>query len=398
VIPVTLDIELPPALAARSALRPPAIVSPAPREASFGQVSGRVFAGTTRIRVLVNGVVERSQPVSGATAFNFSLNLPARDVRIRVTAQDATGARLGRTVTPVYGLPRPARPFPTRPSNADAALGRRLRSLARAFPGTAAVYAQDLQTGRGAAWNARARFPAASTLKLAIAIETLRTLGSRPAAGSSVDRLLWSMLVYSDNAAANSLLVRLGGSTSGGAARVNALMRSLGIRDSLMYGGYATSALVQTRRPIPLLVNEQPAIGIGKYTTAWDLVRLHRAVHQAARGLGPLPRARGSFGRRDSRYLLWLLAHVADHGKLDRNLPGGISTLHKAGWIRQARHDAGLVYWRGGVYVAAVMTWNSGGVGSASDILAGRVARAAFDRFRALRAASTSLAAASTTT
>ncbi|MGH3016212.1 MAG: serine hydrolase, partial [Gaiellaceae bacterium] len=105
----------------------------------------------------------------------------------------------------------------------------------------------------------------------------------------------------------------------------------------------------------------------------------------------------GSFRRRDARYLLWLLAHVADHGKLDRNLPGGVSTLHKAGWIRQARHDAGLVYWRGGAYVVAVMTWNSGGVGSRSDVLAGRVARSAYDRFRALRAANVSLADASTT-
>jgi beta-lactamase class A len=396
VIPIALTVELPPAVAARAALRPPAIVSPAPREASFGQVSGRVFAGTTRVRVLLDGVVVRSRAVSGATAFSFSLNLPARDVRIRVVAQDASGARAWRTVGPVYGLPVASRPFPTPRSAADTVLGRRLRALARAFPGTAAVYAQDLRSGRGAAWNARARFPAASTLKLAIAMETLRTLGSRPAAGSSVDRLLWSMLVHSDNEAANALLVRLGGSTSGGAYRVNALMRSLGVRDSLMYGGYATTTLVQTRRPIPLQVNEQPAIGIGKYTTAWDLVRLHRAVHQAARGLGPLAHVQGSFGRRDARYLLWVLAHVADHGKLDRNLPGGVSTLHKAGWIRQARHDAGIVFWRGGAYVVAVMTWNSGGVGSASDVLAGRVARSALDRFRALRAASGASLASST--
>ena len=395
-IPIALHVELPPAVAASAALRPPAIVSPAPREASFGQVSGRVYAGTTRVRVLVDGTVVRSRTVSGATAFAFSLNRPARDVRISVVAQDASGARASRSVSPVYGLPRAGRPFPTRPSAADAVLGRRLRSLAGAFPGTAAVYAQDLRTGRGAAWNARARFPAASTLKLPIAIETLRTLGSRPAAGSSVDRLLWSMLVYSDNDAANSLLVRLGGSTSGGAARVNALMRSLGIRDSLMYGGYASAALTAAARPIPLQVNEQPAIGIGKYTTAWDLVRLHRAVHQAARGGGPRAHAARRCRRRDGRYLLWLLAHVADHGKLDRNLPGGVSTLHKAGWIRQARHDAGLVYWRGGAYVVAVMTWNSGGVGSRSDVLAGRVARSAYDRFRALRAASVSLDDAST--
>lgn len=387
-IPVALHVELPPAVAASAALRPPAIVSPAPREASFGQVAGRVFAGTTRVRVLIDGVVVRSRAVSGAGPFSFSLNLPARDVRIGVVAENANGARSWRRVSPVYGLPLAGRPFPTPRPAADAVLGRRLRSLARAFPGTAAVYAQDLRTGRGAAWNARARFPAASTLKVAIAMETLRTLGARPAAGSSVDRLLWSMLVYSDNEAANSLLVRLGGSTSGGASRVNALMRSLGVRDSLMYGGYATATLTAAARPIPLRVDEQPAIGIGKYTTAWDLVRLHRAVHQAARGLGALVNTSGSFGRRDARYLLWLLAHVADHGKLDRNLPGGVSTLHKAGWIRQARHDAGIVFWRGGAFVVAVMTWNSGGVGSRSDVLAGRVASSALDRFRALRAAS----------
>ena len=143
-IPIALHVELPPAVAASAALRPPAIVSPAPREASFGQVSGRVYAGTTRVRVLVDGVVVRSRTVSGATAFAFSLNLPARDVRISVVAQDASGARASRSVSPVYGLPRAGRPFPTRPSAADAGLGRRQRSLAGAYPGPAAVYAQHL--------------------------------------------------------------------------------------------------------------------------------------------------------------------------------------------------------------------------------------------------------------
>ena len=392
-IPIALHLEEPPASLAAAALRRPAIVSPAPREASFGHVSGRVFAGTTRVVVLVNGVVRRSEAVAGAGRFSFSLSLPPRDVRIRVVARSAAGDRAGRTVRPVYGLPRTAQPLRTRPSAEDPVLARRLRALAHAYPGTAAVYAQDLRTGQGAAWNARARFPAASTLKLAIAIEVLRTLGAPPREGSSLDRLLQRMLVYSDNAAANSLLVWLGGSTSGGAYRVNALMRSLGIRDSLMYGGYAVATAAA--RPIPLQVNEQPAFGVGKYTTAWDLVRLHRAVHQTVGGFGALAYTRGRFRRSDARYLLWVLAHVADHGKLDRYLPGGTSTLHKAGWIRQARHDAGLVYWRGGVFIVGVMTWKVGGVGSSSDVLAGRVARAALDRFRQLRASSGSPTASS---
>lgn len=357
-------------------------MTPAPREVSFGQVSGHVSAGTTRVRVFVDRVFKLSKTLSGPTSFSFVLDLPPRDVRIRVVAENAAGEQAGTTVTPVYGLPRAGRPLAADPPVEDSKLAARLRALARAFPGTAAVYVQDLSTGRGAAWNARARFPAASTLKLAIAIEVLRTLGGRPPPGSSLDQLLWAMLVHSDNEAANQLLVWLGGSTPGGGDRVNALLRRLGISDSLMYGGYEVEPAA--RRPIPLEVNEQPDFGVGKYTTAWDLARLFRDVHMAARSLGPLPHAGGSFGRADARYLLWILAHVDDTGKLDRLLPANMPVLHKAGWIADARHDAGLVYWAGGSFVAAVMTWQASGVGSGSDVLAGQVARAALDHFRAL--------------
>jgi beta-lactamase class A len=265
----------------------------------------------------------------------------------------------------------------------DVVLARRLRRLVRDHPGTAAVFVQDLRTRRGAAWNARARFPAASTVKLAIAAEVLRRLQGLPSQNSSVDRLLWAMLVHSDNAAANALLEWIGGSTSGGASRVTAMLESLGISDTGMYGGYLTGG---ASRPIPLTVEEQPSF-VGKYTSAWDLAQLHRHVHTGARGLGGLVKLEGSFTPADARYLLWVLAHVTDRDKLDRYLPGYVAVLHKAGWITQARHDAGLVYWRGGSYVAVVMTWSSAGAGVSSDQLAGRVARTALRRFRELRSA-----------
>jgi len=60
----------------------------------------------------------------------------------------------------------------------------------------------------------------------------------------------------------------------------------------------------------------------------------------------------------------------------------GVVVMHKAGWVNDARHDAGLVFWRGGVFVAGVMTWNSRGVGTSADVLGGRVARVALGRFR----------------
>jgi hypothetical protein len=58
-----------------------------------------------------------------------------------------------------------------------------------------------------------------------------------------------------------------------------------------------------------------------------------------------------------------------------------VTVLHKAGWIEKARHDTGLVYSHDGAFVVTVMTWNGGGVGDASDVLASRVARAALNGF-----------------
>jgi hypothetical protein len=56
--------------------------------------------------------------------------------------------------------------------------------------------------------------------------------------------------------------------------------------------------------------------------------------------------------------------------------------MHKAGWVDAARHDAGLIAWRGGLYVAAVMTYRSSGAGVRADVLAGAIADAALRRFR----------------
>jgi hypothetical protein len=146
-----------------------------------------------RVVVRVNGVAKRTlAPKEGR--FRALVALPPRDVRVRVVAIDRFGNRAGRSVAPVYGLPRAATPTGHGPSREDRALARRLRALAREHPGIAAAYVQDLRTRVGAAWNARARFPAASTVKLAIAIEVLRTLRGEPARGSSLHGLLRRML------------------------------------------------------------------------------------------------------------------------------------------------------------------------------------------------------------
>jgi beta-lactamase class A len=267
-------------------------------------------------------------------------------------------------------------------------LTREIRRLAERFGNTSAVYVQNLATGVGAAWNARATFPAASALKLPIAVTALARSDGTPAAGSVLDRLLRQMLTYSDNAAANGTERYFGGSTSGGSAHVNSMMQSIGLVDTDMYGGYELDAVGGTSRRladvIPVRIESQPYWGRGKKTSAYDLASLMRDVWFAGAGRGPLRTAQPGFTAADARYLLYLLAHVRDPGKLDREvgrLPG-IRVLHKAGWINDARHDNGIVLWPGGALVVTVMTYRAAGAGPSSDVLAGRVAAVALRHFR----------------
>jgi Beta-lactamase enzyme family len=355
---------------------PLALVAPAEREVSFGRIAGRLPRGAWAVVVRVGERSIAVRRVAGGS-FDFTVALPRREMTVKVAAYAAGHATERATVPHVFGLPRSAAPRAVRATQ-DSRLQRIVRALARSFPGTSGLYVEDLVTGRGGAWNARARFPAASTLKIAVAVEALRSHAGKPAPGSYLDSLLRRMLIESDNDAANETE-----STFGGGSQVDELLRGLGIGDTWMAGGYlhGTPALP----PIRVRVESQPSFPCCKYTTAYDLARLFTDIHLAADGKGPLIARYGSaFTPSDARYLLYLLVHVPDRGKLGRFIGGGPDTLlHKAGWISYARHDAGLVYWPGGVLVAAVMTYGNG-VGTASDVLAGRAAKLALARIRAL--------------
>ncbi len=355
---------------------PPVIERPSAFQVSYGVVEGRAAPGAQRVVVRIDGKIARKLRLT-RRAFRLEVDLPPREVRIRVETVDAAGRRSGHTVANVFGLPRAARPR-VRLARLDNGLQTDVRRLAAGFPGSAAVYVEDLGTGAGAAWNARATFPAASTLKLAIAVAVLSRAHGPPRAGSWLDLLLRRMLDASDNESANRLLVSIGGSTSGGGRIVDAVMRSAGLERTVMYGGYVLGTSLDAPREVasrglPASIVEQPAWGVGKATTAADLARLLRAVWLAGGGLGPLASAGTGVSPAEARYLLYVLAHVADRGKLGRFVDRrpSVVILHKAGWIDAARHDAGLVVWRGGIFVAAVMTYNGAGTGTRSDVLAG---------------------------
>ena len=366
---------------------PPVIERPASHQVSYGIVEGRAAAGAQRLVIRVDGRAVERLRLRGRS-FRADLDLPPRELTLRVETIDARGRRAGRSVRHVFGLPRAVRPR-NRAPRLDERLQRDVRRLAGRFPGITGIYVENLGTGAGAAWNARATFPGASTLKLAIAVTLFGRVDGPPAAGTALDRIMRGMLIASDNDAANRALVYLGGSTSGGGALVNTTMRTIGLERTEMYGGYLRGTAVEpvrepTARGIPMTVLSQPAWGVGKATTAADLAQLHRAVWLASAGLGPLGRSRAGVDPAEARYVLYLLAHVQSRSKLARVTHGrpGVAVLHKAGWIDAARHDAGLVVSRQGVVVAAVMTYRPSGPGRRADILAGDVAEAALRRLR----------------
>jgi beta-lactamase class A len=356
---------------------PPVVVAPGPHQASFGAISGRVGRRAVRVVVRVDGQLRGTRVPRGGR-FSFHVRLPPRDVSIRVTAVDAHGRGASTTVRPVLGLPAAAAPryvLSTRDPKLMGLIGR----LVRRFPGTSAVYVEDLRTGRGAAFNARARFSAGSTVKLAIAVGVLRLLHGPPRPGSSVSELMDQMLLESDNAAANTLVDMCGGGYA-----VDGMLHAIGLYDTELDGHYITEPRWKAAPPIPVGITSQPSLEPGKYTTAFDLARLIRYVELATAGKGPLARHFPSFTPAAARYLLYELGHVRDPGKLSRYLPKNVELAHKAGWHATVRHDNGLIFWSGGSFVATVMTWKSYGIGTDSDVLAGRVAWLALRRFARL--------------
>ena len=224
-----------------------------------------------------------------------------------------------------------------------------------ALPAIGGVYVQHLVTGCGAAVNAGARFPAASTLKAAILIEALRDTGGRPP--PALGRLLDEMILVSNDRAANAVLASLGD----GAGRVTSLLRALGLGESLVRGPYI---IEDARRPLVISATSHPALYTNFVTTPYEIARLMVAVHRGAIGRGGVARA-GLSPRTIRREVMTRLLSVRDRSKIVAGVPPGTPVAHKTGYTEEVKHDAGVVYLRRGPVVIAALAWSGSGVGDA---------------------------------
>ncbi len=333
----------------------PARLAPGPGEAFFGAVTARAPGGADGARVLLDGaLVAEAAVVAGRARASVAAAPGRHDLEVVFTAG---GREAGRVRAPAVRL-LPAAARAARPAALlDAGRSRRLGAAARAAGLQAALWTQDLAAGTAAGWNADARFPAASTVKLGLLVAALARLGPGP---SPLRYDLAAMSRWSSNVATNRVIARLG---DGAAAAREALAR-MGARSSTFPGGYIVGTQLQPGLPATGAPDPPPAVS-QRVTTARDLARVLFAIHGAAAGSVPARRATGLTTPAARVALGWLLdsEQAGDNASL---VAGGVAqgapVAQKNGWLRAARHGAALVYDAAGPRIVVVMTYRASGV------------------------------------
>jgi len=267
-----------------------------------------------------------------------------------------------------------------------------IERVTRALPGAFAVCAERLDREHvRLASNEERVFPAASVIKIAVALEVLCAIEEGTLEGSSrlalregdkvsgsgvlsaleaklelpVVDLLYLAMAVSDNTAANLLIDRVG------TGAVNARLASLGLVTTHLRGRIFVAGEGGEHSP----------------STASELVALLRAVHRAE----GLP-------RRACERLLALLARTQTASTIGRGLPDerfprvgapppAIGLAYKTGSLEGLVAEAAIVSLPGATYAIAVMSEGSGDIRPNHDnvgrVMLGEVSRAVYETFRA---------------
>ncbi len=348
---------------------------------ALGHAVVQVGRDTSALGVWVDGRFVRRIRVARAPR-RVVVTLPLGLHLLRVRARGPGGVRWSRS-TRLWVLPTSARLAKGIGGRTDRRLQSDLVRLTGRLPALSGVYVQHLVTGCGAAVNAAARFPAASTLKTAILLDVQRRSKGSPS--STMNRLLDQMIIESSDRAANQVLaIQGGGSALLGAERVTDTLHAMGLRQSLVRRPYIIEAAKRRAGPpIPVRATAQPALLTNFISTPYELARVMVAIQRGTRGGGPLP----AIGIRSAvirTAVFPRLLAVRDRTKLVAGAPDGVLVAHKSGYNTNVKHDAGIMYLRSGPVVAVAMSWSASGVGDAvGNVFVAAVARAAATRLRA---------------
>jgi hypothetical protein len=350
-------------LTARRPRRPrrPRVLAPATGSVAFGTIHAAA-APRAIVRLLIDGRPRGRDRADRRGRASFRVPVEGRH---RIVVRSG-----GRASRPVDAWLLARRQAVTGPPFSHVRVSHRLeRRLRRVLAGSAqpaGAMIVNLATGRGAAVNAGARFPAASSLKVAIAIVAAARGFDAP--GSARWAVMRQMLVVSDNLAADRILGWIGGPYT-----VDRLLHRLGLARSFFVAGYVNPT--GTLASLHVGVEREPALHTAKATTPYELGLLLRMVHARAIGAGggPLRRVlRGRRGRIHARRILALLLDNADTYRAVVGWPT-VPHAHKSGYNEQVQADAGIWYGpRGPILISAMVAGTNPAVLQRVGLLARR--------------------------
>jgi beta-lactamase class A len=352
----------------------PELEEPRTGEVFYGIMRAQAPPAAKEVEVRVDG--KRWAVVQArARKFRFPLRTaPGRhtlELRFLAEGRVLASARSAGT----WLLPMSARrTLPAR--RPDVALAAELATLAKTFSGQTAMWIENLSSGNYAGWNTDARFPAASTVKLAVLVAALAEFGSRPDR-SAIQHDLEALAGWSSNLAANRILRKLGGSEPAGSRIAQATLVRLGATSSTYTGDYRVGT---SRRRSGDDAPDPPPLVSQRVTTGRDLARILYLLNAATLGDPVALRASGLTAHA-ARIGLGLLLGSQSTGEnvgLFRPALGHAYPIaQKNGWLSDARHTAAILYAPDGPRIAVLLTYRAGLAQSQAARLGSRVARVA---------------------
>jgi len=336
------------------------LMQPVDGEAFFGSVAAVRPPGGATVVFSSRGIVQAPAPATAITRAEVSGRPGPRGVT--AVFRDEAGAVVAtRETNGAYLLP-PNGDLAVPGSHRSISLERSLARIGARHGGVTGLWAQRLWDGRAAGWNAGAEFPAASLVKLPLAVGAIMRMGPTPWTHASWPDMV-SMLRRSDNAAADSLIEDLGSGcdTSADSAAADGLRR-LGAEQSTFTGCYQMESELQPRLPGGSVATAP--VWSNRHTTARDMGRMLYALQASAAPTGAA-RRHTRIPVIDARLILGLMLTAVQDGPnatlFAGGLPAGTPIAEKNGWRTDEQHGAAIAYTRRGPVILVVMTQRSGG-------------------------------------
>lgn len=290
--------------------------------------------------------------------------------------------------------------------------------MANAFPGVMGVTVRDIKTGEEISINGDRLFPMASVYKIPIMVEVfrqieakkfslddriehsddVRTLGSgvltllSNGLKPTVKDLITLMIILSDNEATDILLKKVG------AENVTATMRSLGLNNLRV--DRTTFELIRdyialmdenvrgkTYKEIVALSRTRQITPEAQAKAESEFAKVMKDVSSPREMALLLEKIyKGEAASREScQMMMTILGQQQFNQRLPRYLPDAARMAHKTGTIGSTTNDAGIMFVRGNPVALVVFTVDKRIARGEVEEQMGRVARAVYDFFDAVK-------------